>query len=88
MNHQLTFGYRCLYGISNLLTLCRVRTETKGHLKELITPGNWFLFQTSSVILCVCVHKAVCVSLPCFCCQIGMVLGYNLFLDVKSELSC
>lgn len=88
MNHQLTFGYRCLYGISNLLTVCRVLIETKGHLKKLITPGNWFLFQTSYVILCVCVYKPVCVSLPCFCCRIGMVLGYNLFLDVKSELSC
>lgn len=88
MNHQLTFEYRCLYGISNLLTVCRCPLKQKDILKKLISPGNWFLFQTSYVILCVRVYKAVCVSLPCFCCQIGMVLGYNLFLDVKSELSC
>lgn len=64
MNHQLTFGYRYLYGISNLLKVCRVPTETKGHLKEFITPGNWFLFPTSYVILCVC----VCIKLFVFLC--------------------
>lgn len=88
MNHQLTFGYRCLHGISNLLTVCRVPIETKGRL-EVHNP--WKLVSISNQLcdtLCVCVYKAVCVSLPCFCCQIGMVLGYNLFLDVKSEERC
>lgn len=33
VNHKLTFGYRCLHGISNLLTVCRVPIETKGHLE-------------------------------------------------------
>lgn len=55
MKKQPTFGCRCLHGLSNLLTVCTIPVETKGHLEVLIAPGNWFLFQTSYVIPSVCI---------------------------------
>lgn len=51
--NQPALGYRCLH--QSFVTVCTIPVERRGHLEVLITRGNWFLLQTSYVILCVCI---------------------------------